>query len=76
MITGSSRIDRAADTDLTEDETFEVMADACIAAGEAVMTHGTPELREAMRALLRILGQEIVRREAEQGKALSGRSSP
>ncbi len=37
------------------------VADACLRAAEQVMTHGSPELKAAMRVVLLILGQEIAR---------------
>ncbi|GJE60508.1 hypothetical protein [Methylobacterium trifolii] len=51
---------------MAQDPDFEAMVDACIAAGEAVMAHGTPELQEAMRLFLFRLGRELARRERDQ----------
>lgn len=38
---------------------FDTMSDRCIAAGQAVMKVGSPELQAAMRVVLTVLGHEI-----------------
>ena len=52
---------------------FDDMADRCIAAGEAVMKGGSPDLQAAMRVLLAVLGREIA---AGMNKTVPVQSSP
>ena len=47
---------------MAQDDKFDVMADLCILAGQAVMQVGSGELRAAMRVVLGILGQEVAAR--------------
>lgn len=44
---------------MTEDAGLEAMLDACIAAYEAVKTHGTSEMQLAARILLQLIGERI-----------------
>lgn len=48
---------------MVEQEGFDAMAQACIDNHEAVMLHGSPEMRSASRMLLFTLAEEIQRRE-------------
>lgn len=46
----------------TDDQDFDAMVDACRAAHEAVMEHGTPEMQAFTKALLHALAKEAARR--------------
>ena len=55
---------------MEDDERFEAMADACLAAHEAVTEMGTPAMLAMTRALLWQVGQELAQREARREKML------
>lgn len=51
----------------TDDHDFDMMVDACRAAHEAVMEHGTPEMQAFTKALLHALAKEAARRSCTAG---------
>jgi hypothetical protein len=50
-----------------DDQDFDQLVDACRRAHEAVMEHGTPEMKAFTNALLHALAKEAVQRSNANG---------
>jgi hypothetical protein len=50
---------------MADDDVFAMMVDACLAAHEAVLRSGTPEMKMLCRALLMEIGREAAKRAGE-----------
>lgn len=57
---------------MNEGDTFDAMAQVCIANHENVMRYGSPEMQTAARMLLYALAVEIRRREEAQAMEAEG----
>lgn len=57
---------------VSSEDDFDEMAEACLEAARLIERHGSPELRNAMRIALFILGREIAQAEMDQGRAGDG----
>ena len=55
---------------------FDVMADLCILAGQAVMQVGSNDLQAAMRVVLGILGRELASRTVEAATIAPAKVAP
>ena len=61
---------------LVSDDDYDAMAEACIAAGDLVMQHGSQELRGLMLATLYTLGREIAARRDARANGCNGEGHP